>query len=181
MEFDKWILNAIRYDETIMSWMEERRYEWIPLAYAALEKLIGGSTVIVVTDKEREWFGKYIAYNINKPLKNRPLIPCFLLQDIMPYLNEIKKDEDVELLYDMLSISFKDDYFFWYIGRSNDSKAIIAKRKEDSFLWVMDEEIQNSFYLKSFDELLDLKLFQLFRLFDKSLDAVLFGEIEIEK
>ena len=180
MEFDKWTLNAIRYDEAMMSWMEERRYEWVPLAASALEKIVAGYSIIVVTDQEREWFGEYILYSLNNPKKNRPLIPTYLLKNIIPYLDNIKKAEDIDILYDMLKLSFKNDYFFWYIGRSDSKRSLIAKKKDDSFLWVMDEEMQNSFYLKSFDELLDLKLFQLFRLFDKSLDAAIFGEIDLK-
>lgn len=178
MQFDKWTLNAIRYDEAMMSWIEERRYDWVPLASSALEKLVAGSSIILITDKEREWFSRYILYGLNKPDKKRPFIPIYILDDIVPYIDSIKKDEDIELLYDMLTLSFKDDFFFWYIGKKDTSRAMIAKRRDDSFLWIMDEESQNSFYLKSYDDLLDLKLFQLFRLFDKSLDAAIFGEIE---
>ena len=180
MEFDKWTLQAIRYDEAIMSWMEERRYDWVPLAASALEKIVLGNSIIIITDKDREWFGEYILYSLNKSDKNRPLIPTYLLKDIVPYIDNIKKDEDIDLLYDMLDLSFKGDYFFWYIGKGDNSRAMIAKRKDDSFLWIMDEQMQNNFYLKSFDDLLDLKLFQLFRLFDKSLDAAIFGEIELK-
>lgn len=179
MEFDKWTLNAIRYDDSFMNWIEERRYEWLPLASLALQKIVNGSSIVIITDKEREWFGKYIIDSINKPIKNRPFIPTFVLKDMFSFVDSIKKDEDIELLYDTLNLSFKDDYFFWYIGRGDSSRAMIAKRREDSFLWIMDEQMQNSFYLKSYDDLLDLKLFQLFRLFDKSLDAAIFGEVEL--
>ncbi|WP_200762351.1 HobA family DNA replication regulator [Nitrosophilus alvini] len=179
-EFDRWTLNTIRYDDALMSWLEERRYDWMPLAVSALEKLLSGQSVIIVTDEEREWFGDYILSSINRPHKNRPLLPFYRLKDLYPYIDRIKKAEDVDILYDMLSLSFKDDYFFWYIGKSESPRCQIAKRKDDSFLWIMDEEMQNSFYLKSFDDLLDLKLFQLFRLFDKSIDAAMFGEVEIK-
>ena len=56
----------------------------------------------------------------------------------------------------------------------------IAKRKDDSFMWIMDEHLQNSFYLLSDDDSLDIKLIQLFRLLDKSIDAVLFAEVNFE-
>lgn len=179
MKFDKWTLNAIRYDDSFMNWMEERRYEWLPLASLALEKIVSGSTIIIITDQDREWFGKYIVDTINKPIKNRPFIPVIILKDMFSFIDDIKKDEDIDLLYDTLNLAFKNDYFFWYIGKGDCKRAMIAKRKDDSFLWVMDEQMQNSFYLKSFDDLLDLKLFQLFRLFDKSLDAAIFGEVDL--
>ncbi len=180
MEFDRWTLNAIRYDETMMSWMEERRYDWVPLASAAIEKILSGHSVVVVTDGEREWFGEYILYALNRPDRKRPMIPVYLLKNMVPYLDSLKKSEDIDLLYDMLSLSFKEEYFFWYIGRADSPRSSIAKRKEDSFLWIMDEQMQNNFYLKSFDDLLDMKLFQLFRLFDRSLEAALFGEVDLK-
>lgn len=179
-QFLKWTLDAIRGDEAIMSWLEERRYEWVPLAATAIEKILEGQSVVIVTDREREWFCHYVIASVNKPIKNRPILPFFALRDLYPYLDGIKKDEEIDLLFDMLSLSFKGEYFFWYIGKSDDPRSQIAKRRDDSFLWLMDEEYQNSFLLKSYDNLLDMKLFQLFRLFDKSVDAALFGEIGLK-
>ena len=56
----------------------------------------------------------------------------------------------------------------------------IAKRKDDSFMWVLDEHLQNSFYLQTSDDNLDIKLIQLFKLLDKSIDAVLFAEVTFD-
>jgi len=38
----------------------------------------------------------------------------------------------------------------------------------------------NSFTLKSYDEMIDIKLLQLFRLFDKTLGAALFAEVDVD-
>jgi hypothetical protein len=81
----------------------------------------------------------------------------------------------------MLDISFPNGYVFWYIGRSNSKKAVLPKVTNNSFLWLFDEDFQNSFNLQSSDETLDMKLMQLFRLFDKTIDATLFAEIEVDK
>jgi len=43
----------------------------------------------------------------------------------------------------------------------------------------MDEDFQNSFPLRSYDRLLDITLLHLYRIFDKTLNAVLFGEVDI--
>ena len=45
---------------------------------------------------------------------------------------------------------------------------------------VIDEEAQNAFNLNSSDEAFDHKLLQMFRLFNKSLDASLFGKVNVE-
>ncbi len=86
----------------------------------------------------------------------------------------------IDMIDDMLSISYKDDYFFWYIGKGEDKRVDIAKRKDNSFLWILDEEFHNAFTMKSYDPQLDIKLLQLFTLFNISLSAVLFGEVDAQ-
>jgi hypothetical protein len=44
----------------------------------------------------------------------------------------------------------------------------------------MDEEVENSFSLRSGDEMLDIKLLQLYKLFDLTLSQALFGELDLE-
>jgi len=179
-KFLKWTLKSIRKDGAMMSWMEEKRFEWVPLASSMLNKLLAGQTIIVITDDERAWFGKYILKSINSQKKNRPLLPFVSINTFFPNMHELRTKEDIEVLEDMLSQSFLNGYSFFYIGKSNDIKMQLAKRNDDSFLWVLDEHMQNSFYLSSGDDLLDIKLVQLLRLLDKSIDAVLFAEVSLE-
>ncbi|BCD67864.1 hypothetical protein NitYY0918_C0771 [Nitratiruptor sp. YY09-18] len=162
-----------------MNWLEERRYEWIPLAADAIARIIDGFSVLVLTDDEHEWFCRYVVTSLNKPNKNRPFIPVYDLKRAFPATQFVNTNQDVEFLFDMLSISFEERFFIWYIGRSTSRYVKIAKRSDDSFLWIMDEDMQNNFTLKSYDDLLDVKLIQLFRLFDKSIDAAIFGEIDL--
>ncbi|MFV0481978.1 MAG: HobA family DNA replication regulator [Campylobacteraceae bacterium] len=176
-DFLKWTLEAIRKDGSSMSWMEEKRLEWVPLAASMLNKMLQGHSFIVITDDERDWFGKYIITSINKFGKNRPFIPFLPLESCFFSLHSSKTKEDLDLLEDMLNLSFPNGYTYFYIGKSGDVKAQIAKRRDDSFLWIMDEEVQNSFYFRSNDEMLDVKLIQLFKLLDKSIDALLFAEV----
>jgi len=179
-KFLKWTLKTIRKDGSMMSWMEEKRFEWVPLASSMLEKLLAGQTIIVITDEDRAWFGEYILKGINSNNKNRPLLPFVSIRTFFPNIPQLKTREDVELLEDMLSQSFLNGYSFFYVGKSNDIKMQLAKRSDDGFLWVLDEHMQNSFYLSSGDEMLDIKLIQLYRLLDKSIDAVLFAEVSLE-
>ena len=46
-------------------------------------------------------------------------------------------------------------------------------------MWLFDEQAQNSFYLSSSDEMLDIKLLSLYKLFDKSVDVVLFAKVAL--
>lgn len=177
--FLKWTLDTIRKDGSMMSWMEEKRFEWVPLAVSMLENLMDGQTIILITDDDREWFGDYALRRINRGDKNRPLLPFISIKTFFPNIHQLKTKEDIELLEDMISQSFLNGHTFFYIGKNNDIKMQLVKRNDESFMWVLDEHLQNSFYLSSADELLDIKLIQLFRLLDKSIDAVLFAEVDI--
>ena len=80
----------------------------------------------------------------------------------------------------MLDISYPNGYYIWYIGKGDHPYTKLAFREEENFLWILDEEVQNSFALRSTDTLLDIKLLQLFKLFDHTLSAVLFGDLDLD-
>ncbi|NPA81948.1 MAG: hypothetical protein GXO31_05015 [Epsilonproteobacteria bacterium] len=178
-DFATWTLEAIRQDPSHMSWMEEKRFHWLPLAARAINDLLNDHTFLLITDREREWFARYILSKINNFKNNRPFLPILSLGTIFPFVDKIKTNEEMESLEDMLSLSFPNGYTFFYIGKSNNTRAQLAKRKDNSFIWFLDEETPNTFYLPE-DELLDIKLIQLIRLFDKSIDAILFAEVEFD-
>ncbi len=173
-----WTLETIRSEDTMMSWLEERRYDWAPIVGSAIAKILEGQSVIVMSDTSNRWFEEYIIRRINRPGLNRPLLPFFSFDAVYPNVDAIKSDQDIELLFDMFSLSYPQGHFFWYIGKADHPMARIAFRNEESLLWVMDEEMTNSFTLRSYDELIDIKLLQLYRLFDKTLSAALFAEVE---
>ncbi len=160
--------------------MEERRLEWVPLAISRLHGLLEGKTFIVLTDQKREWFGKYILDSINSNPLKRPFLPFMDLKSFFPNLSSVKSSEDINLLEDLLSISFPNGYIVFYIGLSKDANAQIAKKRDDSFMWILDENIQDSFFLSSRDKELDIKLIQLYKLLDKTIDMLLFPE-ELER
>lgn len=179
-EFLKWTLENIREEDSSFSWMEEYRYEWAPLAKSAVSKTIEGKTALIITDESYEWFATYILNAINDLKKNRPLLPFFSLRSCFPNLGLMKSTQELQLLEDMLDISYPNGYYIWYIGKGDHPYTKIAYRNDESFLWVMDEEVQNSFALRSSDKLLDIKLLQLFQLFDNTLSAALFGDLDLE-
>ncbi len=176
----KWTLDTIREEESCFSWMEEYRYEWAPLVKSAVSQVIEGKTILIVTDESREWFGKYVVSAVNDLSKHRPLLPFYQLTENFPQLHSMHASSEIELLEDMLDISYPNGYFIWYIGRGDHPLTKLSYRNQDNFLWVLDEEVQNSFALRSSDPLLDIKLLQLHKLFDITLSAVLFGELAFE-
>lgn len=178
MDFTKWSLEAIRDDGLLLSWMEERRVEWAPLLASRLKSFFDGMSFILITDDERDWFESYFLKNINKK-DTRPVLPFLSLKSIYPNYKNISSRQDIELLEDMLNIAFPNGFIYFYIGKSSDNISQIPKSKDDSYMWLFDEQAQNSFYLSSSDEKLDIKLLSLFRLFNKSIDAVLFGKVTI--
>ncbi|WP_456430788.1 HobA family DNA replication regulator, partial [Nitratifractor sp.] len=130
-------------------------------------------------DTRRGWFGRYALGSINDPAKKRPFLPFYSLYALFPNLPVIESPRDVELLEDMLSISYPNGYFFWYIGEGDSPYARIVSNREDNFLWLIDEELPGSFTLSGSDPLLDIKLLQLYRLFERTLEAALFAEVPL--
>jgi hypothetical protein len=178
--FEKWTLDAIRSDSASLSWLEEHRFEWTKVAELAISQIMEGKTIVLITDRERKWFESYVRASLNKLSTDRPIIPIVSIDSAYSYYDDISGAKMIDMLDDMLSISYKDDYFFWYIGKGEDKRVDIAKRKDNSFLWILDEEFHNAFTMKSYDPQLDIKLLQLFTLFNISLSAVLFGEVDAE-
>ena len=181
-EFINWTVDTIRQDKYLGSWLEERKYDWTPLISKSITNLIDKEkSVLIITDKDYEWYMQYILTNVNKPKNGRPLLPFYDFNAFNSNIDNIKTESDIELIKDMLNISFPKGYFFWYIGKSQSTRATLAKFTSKPLLWIMDEELPNSFVLRSNDESLDMKLLQMYRLFDKTLSAVLFAEVDVLK
>jgi len=175
-----WTLETIREEDSSFSWMEEYRYTWAPLVKSAVSQIISGKTVLIITDESHKWFSTYIVNAVNDLSKHRPLLPFYQLPESFPHLQDIHSTQEIQLLEDMLDISYPNGYYIWYIGRGDHPYTKLAYRNHDNFLWVLDEEVQNSFSLRSTDSLLDIKLLQLYKLFDATLSAALFGDLDIE-
>ncbi len=181
-EFLNWTIDTIREDKLIGAWMEERKYDWTPQVAKSISHILDkGRSVLIITDDDREWFGKYILSNINSSKNQRPLLPFYDFKSFINQPKNMKSENDIQLIKDMLNISFPNGYYFWYIGRSQSENATLAKVSKNSFLWLLDEEVPNSFTLRSDNEALDTQLLQMFRLYNKTLSAYLFAEIDIDK
>ncbi len=177
-DFAQWSLDAIREKGGSLSWLEEYRFEWSKTTAFALEQILNGKTIILITDEKRKWFEKYILSSMNGLFLERPLIPIISIDNIYTHYNSVSGGEIIDIIDDMISLSYKDDYFFWYIGKGDDKRSDIAKRKDESYFWIFDEDFNNAFTLKSYDTDLDIKLLQLYKLFDASLNAAMFGEVD---
>jgi len=175
----RWTLEAIR-EEDCFSWMEEHRYTWAPLVKSTVSQILEGKTVLLLTDIPRKWFGKYILENINDLQKGRPLLPIFPMEKMLPSLGNFSSTQEILLLEDMLELAYPNGYLIWYIGKGEHPFTKLAYRCEESFLWIMDEEVENSFGFRSSDKILDIKLLQLYKLFDLTLSQALFGELDLE-
>ncbi len=178
--FSSWTLEKIRKGGSSLSWMEEKRFEWVPLVASSINRLINAQTFLLITDNDREWFGDYVLAKLNKASFDRPLLPVLSLSAIFPHVDSIKDAEKMALLDDMLSLSFPNGYTYFYIGKADHPRAKIAKSRDDSLTWLFNERAQNSFYMNGEDDLLDIKLIQLITLYDQSIDAILFSEVDSE-
>ncbi len=175
----EWTLEKIRETPSDFSWMEERRYTWIPLLESVLQRLLLGQSILILTDPKRRWFEQYILNTANDPTRDRPFLPIQPLRAVLTDLAMIDTNMRLTLVEDMLDITYPQGYLIWYIGEGGHPYTKLAYRQEDNFLWLMDEEMAGSFQLRGNDPLLDIKLLQLFRLFDQSVDAALFGQVEL--
>ncbi len=174
-----WTLETIRSENSDFSWMEEFRFEWTPLVKSVVSRLIDGQTMLVMSDNKRRWFKNYVLSRINDTTRDRPFFPVFDMKGIYPNIDTLNRTEDMDILNDMLSISFPEGYFIWYIGDGDHSSSKFAFSRDDSYLWLIDKELPESFILSGSDPLLDIKLIQLYKLLDKTIEAILFGEVDI--
>ena len=178
-DFAQWSLDAIRDEDGALSWLEEQRFNWATTSALALCQMLEGKTIILITDEKRKWFENYILSSINSSKIDRPILPIVSLDSIYQHYNSISGGEMIDILDNMISLSYKEDYFFWYIGSGDDKRSDIAKRRDNSYFWIFDEEFHSSFTMKSYDEYLDIKLLQLYKLFNSSLNAAMFGEVDV--
>ena len=99
-DFSLWTLEQIRAKGSAMSWMEERRFDWVPIAASAIERLIGAQTLLLVTDREREWFSRYTLSRLNKFNTQRPLLPIMSLNNMLQnvlFLSLSKEDGNLDI------------------------------------------------------------------------------------
>lgn len=141
--------------------------------------MLQGKTIILITDEKRKWLERYILDSINSiDMSQRPLLPIVSIDNLYSHYNSVSGGEMIDIVDDMISLSYKEDYFFWYIGKGDEKRSDIAKRRDTSYFWIFDEEFHNAFTMKSYDPILDIKLLQLYRLFNLSLNAAMFGEVD---
>ena len=172
--FADWTLRLLRKGENALtlSWLEERRFEWCSPTYRFIHNVIAkGSAIILCTDVKRTWFGEYILQHINS-VNSRPLLPIFYMNSSLP-----RAELNTQLVEDMFNIAFKN-HILWYIGRTDNKLATLAIEQQDSFLWAFDSNLHTAFHLDSNESSVDIKLLQLFSVLDKSIDAIMFDELE---
>ena len=177
MDINQFTLKLIR--EKNIKWMEEKRLEWVPLVSDFVLNVIEGKSVLMISDYKREWFCDYMINKINNFQDFKPsFIPIFHLQKIVPQITNARTNEHFEMIEDMLSISFSDNYIYWYVGVETPMLKL-ARNKPDSFFWIMDMDLHKNFFLKSIDENLDKKLLDLADILNETLKAAIFAEVEI--
>ena len=176
MDLNRFVIDIIRKKN--YKWMEERRLDFVPLLSVFLNQILDGKSVFIITDNKRRWYGEYLINKINNFNELKPqFFPFYLLDNLVPQITSARHPEEFDMIEDMLNVSF-ENYIFWYIGQET-SLLKFARRRADSFYWIMDNDLANNFYLKSTDRFLDVKLINLADVVNESLNAVVFGEVEL--
>jgi hypothetical protein len=178
-KFLHWLGDTIKQEEFIGPWLDSRKSELLPFFSNTISNVLDGGTIIVITDSDREWFLNYIITSINHKYQNRPMLPFIDLKALVADINKIDTDIDIEYLKDYLDIFLPNGYQFLYIGKAQDKRIKLAKAKDNSFMIAFDDDLPQSFYLSSVDKSLDIKLMQIFKLFNITIDEALFGNIDI--
>ena len=176
MDLNRFIIDLIRKKN--YKWLEERRLDFVPLLSVFLQQILDGKSVLIITDEKRKWYANYLINKINNFSELKPqFFPIYILENIVPQVNIAKHPEDFDMIEDMLNVSF-GEYIFWYIGKETPLLKF-SRRRPDSFFWIMDNDLSKNFYLKSTDVYLDNKLLHLADIVNESINAVVFGEVEI--
>ncbi|RDU57847.1 HobA family DNA replication regulator [Helicobacter sp. MIT 99-5507] len=173
LNFAHWTLELARKDGISMGWFEERRFEWCQIASRFTKDIIEGSAIIICSDLQKKWFCEYAIQTINANTA-RPLIPIVSLESMLPNDTTF----DLMLVEDMLNVAFNNKYIIWYIGYANNKLVEFAKNHQSNFIWAFDGNLQTAFNLKSDDINSDIQLLQLFKILNKTIDAMMFDEID---
>lgn len=173
-DFLSFVKDYINSQGVMYNWLDSRRFEISPLLSSRLRFLLDGKAFIVITDDERAWFEEYFLGLINSK-SARPLMPFFSLKGFK--VDNYDNNED--LLDDVLSLTFPNGYIYIYVGKDNSKMAKLAKSKNDSLLFIFDEEYDNSFCIKSNDEHKDIKLITIAQLINACVDALIFARVKI--
>ena len=188
---DIWLKNAIRQEDNkgIMSgWLEEQRLGLVPLFSRVFTHILQGGSLVVLADTQRQWFSKYITQNINLSSKTRPFFPIFEIESLgfmidMNLNYNSAPDRHFGAINKMLEHSFAKNYMLWYIGKKTiRGDFALFSVSVEPFVWLIDGQDMptKTIRLSSLDDLLDYKLLQLYRLFEKALCGVVFGQISLD-
>jgi hypothetical protein len=174
-----WTNTTISKNGLLRGWIEEKKIEWVSHMSSPLKSLLHkGSSILIVTDSEFEWFENYILSTINNSVQKRPFLPFYSLNSFCTKVNCPIVDKDITLIQDMLSISFPHGYTIWYIGKLEDSRANLVKiSKNRPIIWSLDKE-RESFLIPKENQ--DIRLLQLFKLLNLTISGVVFDEINLD-
>ena len=83
MDLNQFTLELIRKKN--IEWLEERRFDWVPLIADFVSNVIEGKTVLLITDYKRRWFADNLIHKINNFQDFKPsFIPVFDLIKLVP-------------------------------------------------------------------------------------------------
>ncbi|MDE5591645.1 MAG: HobA family DNA replication regulator, partial [Helicobacter sp.] len=83
LDIASWTIQTLRHDKSHPTWLEERKFEWIPLVKQTLQRIFNGESLILISDKDREWFVHYVICSVNKS-NNRPYLPFLSIDSLFP-------------------------------------------------------------------------------------------------
>lgn len=174
-----WLIHTIREDErkgAMSGWIEEKRFLILPDMVRTISHVLGGGSLIILTDNHREWFGEYIILHINQPYMSRPFLPIMKITHLHSMIDSHTQSDlkHFKMISSMLDMMFAN-YQFWYIGKKH-IRSDFARECGGGWHWIFDE---NDIFNPN-DELLDYKLISLFRIFDRAMLGAILNTISLD-
>ncbi|MFC3847958.1 HobA family DNA replication regulator [Helicobacter baculiformis] len=150
------------------AWLES--YDWSGFI-KSIRHILGGGSVLLCVDMERTWFKQYVLTHLNAQ-RLRPLVP--IVDGLLGYAPLLHDTQELPLISHLLDLTYQN-YMFWYVGKEGVLSELVLSK--DHFLWLLDGQ---GALLSPRDPMRDLKLLQLYQVFEGVLFESLLGKLALE-
>ncbi|WP_104749591.1 HobA family DNA replication regulator [Helicobacter cynogastricus] len=141
-------------------------YDWEGFM-ACITHISNGGCVLLCVDAPRTWFKKYVFTHLNA----KALRPPLPIVDGLLGLNWLLQDvQNLPLILNLLNLTYKN-YLLWYVGEEGILSTLATNTK--GLLWILQDG-----FLNPSDPLCDLKLLQLYKVFETILFESLLGILD---
>ncbi|WP_104711100.1 HobA family DNA replication regulator [Helicobacter felis] len=155
-----------REHHTRLGRVDMASYDWESFK-TCISHIASGGCILLCVDASRMWFKEYVFTHLNAKLLRPPLPIVDGLLGFDPLLKDVR---NLPLVVNLLNLTYKN-YLFWYVGEEGILSTLASSTK--SLLWILQDG-----FLSPRDPLCDLKLLQLYQVFETMLFESLLGILD---